>query len=48
MELWVKHSKSTILSSNENDLYDIMLNLEEDANSLLEYIASDGLVTNPN
>jgi hypothetical protein len=37
----------TSLSCEQNDLDDIMLELEKDANNLLDYMASNGLVVSP-
>jgi hypothetical protein len=52
--LKVKHSKicsytdDNSLSCKGDELEDIMLKLEEDAYTLLDYMISNGLVVNPN
>ena len=52
LEYWCKHSKifsyadDTTSSCHGKDLKEIMKNLEEDAASILSYMASNGLVAN--
>ena len=53
LEQWVKHSKllnyadDTSTSNSGSDLRSVIENLEEDVDSIIQFMASNGLVANP-